>query len=59
MEVKLEKKDAADWVYRGEGAANLVLAYAGSSPLFVSSSTLHKIFPYFFPLQCNQLPNVI
>ncbi|KAG8632393.1 inositol-pentakisphosphate 2-kinase [Manihot esculenta] len=34
MEVKLEKKDAADWVYRGEGAANLVLAYAGSSPLF-------------------------
>nr|DAA64569.1 TPA_exp: inositol-pentakisphosphate 2-kinase 555 [Ricinus communis] len=35
MEVKLEKKDVADWVYRGEGAANLVLAYTGSSPLFI------------------------
>ncbi|CAL1355812.1 unnamed protein product [Linum trigynum] len=34
MELKLEKKDAADWVYRGEGAANLVLAYSGSSPDF-------------------------
>ncbi|XP_050207405.1 inositol-pentakisphosphate 2-kinase isoform X1 [Mercurialis annua] len=35
MEFKLEQKDAADWVYRGEGAANLVLAYTGSSPLFI------------------------
>ncbi|KAK1550330.1 hypothetical protein Q3G72_017362 [Acer saccharum] len=35
MEVVLEQKDAADWVYRGEGAANLVLAYTGSSPAFV------------------------
>ncbi|CAL1384160.1 unnamed protein product [Linum trigynum] len=35
MEVKLEKKDADDWVYRGEGAANLVLAYSGSSPAFI------------------------
>ncbi|TXG52187.1 hypothetical protein EZV62_021356 [Acer yangbiense] len=34
MEVVLEQKDAADWVYRGEGAANLVLAYTGSSPAF-------------------------
>lgn len=34
-EVILEEKDAADWVYRGEGAANLVLAYTGSSPSFV------------------------
>ncbi|CAN6722254.1 unnamed protein product [Malus baccata var. baccata] len=34
MEVVLEKKDAADWAYRGEGAANLVLAYTGSSPAF-------------------------
>ncbi|XP_059460195.1 inositol-pentakisphosphate 2-kinase-like isoform X2 [Corylus avellana] len=34
-EVFLEHKDAADWVYRGEGAANLVLAYTGSSPFFV------------------------
>ncbi|KAJ7966785.1 Inositol-pentakisphosphate 2-kinase [Quillaja saponaria] len=35
MEVILEQKDAADWVYRGEGAANLVLAYSGSSPAFI------------------------
>ncbi|CAK7346330.1 unnamed protein product [Dovyalis caffra] len=35
MEVKLEKKDAADWSYRGEGAANLVLAYTGSSTDFI------------------------
>ncbi|RXH91169.1 hypothetical protein DVH24_020192 [Malus domestica] len=35
MEVVLEKKDAADWAYRGEGAANLVLAYTGSSPAFI------------------------
>ncbi|CAH8390761.1 unnamed protein product [Eruca vesicaria subsp. sativa] len=31
----LEERDASDWIYRGEGGANLVLAYAGSSPLFV------------------------
>ncbi|XAR61729.1 Inositol-pentakisphosphate 2-kinase [Bertholletia excelsa] len=35
MEVVLGKKDARDWVYRGEGAANLVLGYNGSSPAFV------------------------
>ncbi|KAJ4963463.1 hypothetical protein NE237_023402 [Protea cynaroides] len=35
MEVVLEEKDVADWIYRGEGAANLVLAYTGSSPDFV------------------------
>ncbi|KAJ7957777.1 Inositol-pentakisphosphate 2-kinase [Quillaja saponaria] len=35
MELVLEQKDAADWVYRGEGAANLVLAYSGSSPTFI------------------------
>ncbi|XVF36067.1 hypothetical protein REPUB_Repub19eG0026300 [Reevesia pubescens] len=33
--VILEQKDAVDWVYRGEGAANLVLAYTGSSPTFI------------------------
>ncbi|KAK8596701.1 hypothetical protein V6N12_065181 [Hibiscus sabdariffa] len=32
--VILDQKDAVDWVYRGEGAANLVLAYNGSSPVF-------------------------
>lgn len=35
MEVVLEAKDAGDWIYRGEGAANLVLAYTGSSPRYV------------------------
>jgi inositol-pentakisphosphate 2-kinase len=40
MEVTLSEKDADDWVYRGEGAANLVLAYIGSSPAFVRSSFL-------------------
>lgn len=31
----MDEKHAADWVYRGEGAANLVLAYTGSSPAFI------------------------
>ncbi|KAK9270390.1 hypothetical protein L1049_025969 [Liquidambar formosana] len=35
MEVVLGQQDAADWVYRGEGAVNLVLAYIGSSPALV------------------------
>lgn len=35
MEMILETKDAGDWTYRGEGAANLVLAYTGSFPPFV------------------------
>ncbi|XP_042482693.1 inositol-pentakisphosphate 2-kinase-like [Macadamia integrifolia] len=35
MEGVLEEKEAADWIYRGEGAVNLVLAYNGSSPDFV------------------------
>ncbi|KAI3788741.1 hypothetical protein L2E82_01514 [Cichorium intybus] len=34
-ELILEAKDAGDWIYRGEGAANLILAYNGSSPDFV------------------------
>ncbi|KAE9444708.1 hypothetical protein C3L33_23394, partial [Rhododendron williamsianum] len=38
----LELKDADDWIYRGEGAANLVLAYSGSSPTFVCSFMLHS-----------------
>ncbi|KAA8537591.1 hypothetical protein F0562_027199 [Nyssa sinensis] len=35
MEVILDRKDSGDWIYRGEGAANIVLAYTGSSPTFV------------------------
>ncbi|CAM0902185.1 unnamed protein product [Alopecurus aequalis] len=31
-EVVLQARDADDWVYKGEGAANLILSYAGSSP---------------------------
>lgn len=35
MALTLKEEDAAHWVYRGEGAVNLVLAYAGSSPSFI------------------------
>ncbi|XP_022636729.1 inositol-pentakisphosphate 2-kinase isoform X2 [Vigna radiata var. radiata] len=35
MEVILQEKDAGEWVYRGEGAANLVLAYTGSFSTFI------------------------
>lgn len=31
----LSGADALDWCYRGEGAANIVLAYQGSNPLLV------------------------
>lgn len=44
MEIGLEPKDAVDWSYRGEGAVNLVLAYTGSSPSFVS---LFIVFLHF------------
>lgn len=37
VELVLEAKDAADWIYRGEGALNIVLSYIGSSPNFVIS----------------------
>ncbi|KAM7531846.1 hypothetical protein LguiB_035256 [Lonicera macranthoides] len=35
MELVLNANHAGDWVYRGEGACNLVLAYTGSSPYFI------------------------
>ena len=42
MEIVLKPKDAVNWSYRGEGAVNLVLAYTGTSPSFVS------LFHFFF-----------
>jgi len=44
MELTLTEEDAAHWVYRGEGAANLVLSYTGSSPSYVSSSFFFFVF---------------
>ncbi|KAH6764991.1 Inositol-pentakisphosphate 2-kinase family protein [Perilla frutescens var. hirtella] len=35
MAAVLQAKDAEEWIYRGEGAVNLVLAYCGNSPHFV------------------------
>ncbi|XP_024964222.1 inositol-pentakisphosphate 2-kinase-like isoform X1 [Cynara cardunculus var. scolymus] len=35
MELILEAKDAEDWIYKGEGAVNLVLSYTGTSPNFI------------------------
>ncbi|CAJ2675632.1 unnamed protein product [Trifolium pratense] len=35
MELTLTEEDAAHWVYRGEGAANIVLSYTGSSPYYI------------------------
>ncbi|WVZ87544.1 hypothetical protein U9M48_034167 [Paspalum notatum var. saurae] len=32
MEGILQAEDAKDWIYKGEGAANLILSYTGSSP---------------------------
>jgi inositol-pentakisphosphate 2-kinase len=40
MEVVLQAGDADDWVYKGEGAANLILSYTGSSPSMVRSALL-------------------
>ncbi|XP_027332750.1 inositol-pentakisphosphate 2-kinase-like [Abrus precatorius] len=35
MALTLREEDASHWVYRGEGAINLVLAYTGSSPSYI------------------------
>ncbi|KAK1407974.1 hypothetical protein QVD17_39602 [Tagetes erecta] len=35
VELVLEATDATDWIYRGEGGLNIVLAYIGSSPNFI------------------------
>ncbi|CAK8576138.1 unnamed protein product [Lathyrus sativus] len=35
MELTLTEQDAAHWVYRGEGAANVVVSYTGSSPSYI------------------------
>lgn len=48
MAVVLTAKDASDWTYRGVGAVNLVLAYAGSSPEFVSFCLYFNFLRLFF-----------
>lgn len=35
-EFELHEEDAEGWLYRGEGSANIVLAYHGRRPSFVS-----------------------
>lgn len=35
MEIVIETDDVKDWVYKGEGGANIILSYRGSSPLLV------------------------
>ncbi|XP_078157665.1 inositol-pentakisphosphate 2-kinase IPK1-like [Carex rostrata] len=32
MEIVIKADDVKDWVYKGEGAANIILSYQGSSP---------------------------
>lgn len=55
MDVVLrDKDDASHWVYRGEGALNLVLSYTGSSPAFVCNS--HYFFA-FYSMQCSAVQN--
>ncbi|KAI5079614.1 hypothetical protein GOP47_0005093 [Adiantum capillus-veneris] len=41
----LNVQDAMDWFYRGEGAANIVLAYRGSDPLLVGKVLRLKKIP--------------
>jgi inositol-pentakisphosphate 2-kinase len=36
MEIVIKVDDVKDWVYKGEGAANIILGYRGSSPLLVN-----------------------
>ena len=54
MELTLRGEDAAHWVYRGEGAVNLVLAYTGSSPSFVSSY-LHLTTTMLFSIRIGYM----
>ncbi|KAI3959051.1 hypothetical protein MKX01_023727 [Papaver californicum] len=45
--ILLEEEDAKDWVYRGEGAVNIVLGYIGSSPTFVGKVLRIQKVPKF------------
>lgn len=45
-EMELHEEDAEGWKYRGEGAANIVLAYHGSRPSFVRG---------FFPIPLSKI----
>ncbi|PKU63152.1 inositol-pentakisphosphate 2-kinase IPK1 isoform X1 [Dendrobium catenatum] len=44
MAITLTSDDAKDWIYKGEGGANLVLGYCGSSPFLVGKVLrVHKV----------------
>lgn len=43
MEGVLQAGDAKDWVYKGEGAANLILSYTGSSPAMVCTDLVPSV----------------
>ncbi|ONK77818.1 uncharacterized protein A4U43_C02F11010 [Asparagus officinalis] len=45
MALILREEDAMDWSYKGEGAANLVLSYHGSSPFLIGKVLRIKKVP--------------
>lgn len=40
---ELHEEDAEGWLYRGEGAANIVLGYHGHRPSFVRFSSTNTV----------------
>ncbi len=42
------EEDAKGWFYRGEGAANVILAYHGNRPSFVSNIFKLSFCEYYF-----------
>jgi inositol-pentakisphosphate 2-kinase len=42
MDAVLQAGDAKEWAYKGEGAANLILSYTGSSPSMVRGYALSE-----------------
>ena len=57
MEIVLDRSHASDWAYRGEGAANLVLAYSGSSSHFVCISFPVDLFFRFLVVRHVSIGN--